>query len=159
MKKVLAFSFLVVLVASLAECRVLSKSKDKLSLTDWKQKLSEVLDTENEELQILHNLISQENESDESSDLKEMKMEKGKVETTETASKNGDRSKASSSLDFLREEGILRKLEENTARMDGMVIFLSDLKNVLSDAIAGQDKQMRVENEMGELREEMESLR
>lgn len=124
-------------------------------LSDWKDKLSHVLDTESEELAILHNLIENGVRDDEEIDSISTKTK------SPSNPRTGDKSSIlkTDSVEYLRENGIISKLEENSKRMDGMVEFLADLKNVLSDAITVQDKQMRFETEVVELREEIDYLR
>jgi len=63
------------------------------------------------------------------------------------------------SLAYLREHGIVSKLEENSKRMEKMVVFLVDLRNLLTEALTTQTRQMAFESEMVEIREEMEYLR
>ncbi|CAG7732054.1 unnamed protein product, partial [Allacma fusca] len=53
---------------------------------------------------------------------------------------------------------IVRKLEENSKRMETMVVFLADLRNVLSEAVASQEKQVALRGEVVELREEIDYL-
>jgi hypothetical protein len=154
----MAWKLLIVVVlflefVNIGESAVITQSKKKeLSSTDWKDKLSQVLDTESQELQILHNLIEQ--DDDESSVRAERK--DGEVDTTSKTIISGS---VSDSVASLREQGIVSKLQENSKTMDKMAVFLNDLKNVLSEAIKAQDKQMRFENEVVELREELDFLR
>lgn len=54
---------------------------------------------------------------------------------------------------------IVKKLEENSKRMETMVVFLADLRNVLSQAVASQQNQVALRGEVVELREEIEYLR
>ncbi|CAL8143625.1 unnamed protein product [Orchesella dallaii] len=71
----------------------------------------------------------------------------------------GETTTTAHSLAYLREHGIVSKLEENSKRMEKMVVFLVDLRNLLTEALTTQTRQMAFESEMVEIREEMEYLR
>lgn len=155
----LFFVILLLAIFHRVKSSVIQHAKESAHSQKWKDKISKVLDTQSQELQVLQNLISEsEKEIDFSSDQLSKKpsadhsgthvQSKTKLETTER-----------DTLEFLREQNVLHKLEENSQRMDSMVVFLSDLKDLLSEAISAQEKQMRFETEVIELKEELESLR
>lgn len=132
------------------------ESRVRESLDNWKDKLSQVLDTESQELQILHNLIEQ---GESGRDKKDGEIDSSHKVVTKSSSNPETKNTTPNSVAYLREEGIISKLEENSQRMDSMVVFLSDLKSVLSQAISAQDMQMRFETEVVELRQEIDFLR
>jgi len=163
---------LVICVLSLASLNVFSVNaamkeiRDKLDGNSWgtlRHKLNQILDSESKEVGILQNLLMESEKSltqtdDTGKDLSGKGNANGNEDNQVHQISSAD-NKKESSISTLKEDGIIRKLEENSKRMDTMMVFFTDLRNVLSEAISAQSKQMSFESEVVELREEIEFLR
>jgi hypothetical protein len=139
------------------------KRTDTASWGSLRHKLNQILDSESKEVGILQNLLMESENSlshpDESQSQNGQNIKENSIDTF--SKDKGDKSDAPLSPETrnLREQGIITKLEDNSKRMDTMMVFLTDLRNVLSEAITTQSKQMNFEGEVVELREEIEYLR
>lgn len=124
-------------------------SSETLFLRD---KLNLILDAESKEVTLLKNMMDEENEH--------ARVEKeGEESKVEGVGGDEDKNGGNGGLEYLREHGIVTKLEENSKRMEKMVVFLVDLRNLLTEALTQQNRQMAMESELVEIREEMEFLR
>lgn len=142
-----------------------------------RDKLNLILDAESREVTLLKNLLDESHQEEERRKEDES-AEKNELDTsyksqsnswstatspppptTSTTTTASPTTKKAHSLAYLREHGIVNKLEENSKRMEKMVVFLVDLRNLLTEALTAQARQNAFETEMVEIREEMEYLR
>lgn len=159
-KKLLLLLIVLGGVSSAKLSKFRSDDDDGLSAESllFRDKLNLILNAESKEVTLLKNLLD---ESREERDKSAYSLVRAETPSTppSTITVPPQDSSASSSVSYLREHGILSKLEENTKRMEKMVVFLVDLRNLLTESLAYQTRQVAVESELVEIREEMEYLR
>jgi len=128
--------------------------KPKESFKSLESKLNLILESQNLERELIQSALHRKDEHG----IKVQQTTEASSEEMEQIDQENFGRKETSSFG-LGSRRVLQKLEENSKKMDAMVMFFADLKTVLDEAVKSQTKELELTSQVDELREEMQYLR